>query len=465
MSSNTSRTRLVVYTVLTGSKEALGNPLAQLPPDASSDLDIDFVCFTDNRALSSPVWSFRYLDRLPLPPEKASRRPKAMPQDYLPEWEYSLYIDNIVLFKRLPQAADLRTERPYLFKLFKHPTRNNPMQEAEAILQIGYEKAERVAAQLDFYAKLMPLEEITPLSTCTVMLRQHGHAQVQGFGRTWWEQILNFCKRDQMSFDFSLKSSGAAVEYFPGTMGDSELVYKTVNMHAGRVLANFDPVRYGWIHRDDPEARRDPRAHYLKAGQHTGQDYAARSELLEFLSYRYGSSLGNQVAPRRNLAAPLQLLLQPYRLEAQGRMLIVRVLAEGETAFDAAEAGQAEVVLATFMGVKYEGVRLELTSAQLASGAIRLQPDARGYELVILLGLPGELLTQAYAMLVPVLTATRGLLCAIACTPAAVVDVARVEQAMLQLRGSCLTGVQQSLHDSLEQPLRNSLLSFEWGGG
>jgi len=122
-------------------------------------------------------------------------------------------------------------------------------------------------------------------------------------------------------------------------------------------------------------------------------------------------------------------------------------------------------VLATFMGAKYEGVRLELTSAQLASGTIRLQPDARGYELVVLLGLPGELLTQAYAMLVPVLTAARGLLCAIACTPAAVMDVARVEQAMLQLRGSCLTGVQQSLHDSLEQPLRNSLLSFEWGGG
>lgn len=462
MSTTTSRPRLVIYTVLTGSKEPLGNPLTELPPGASSDLELDFVCFTDNRSLQSDVWTFRYLDQLPLPPEKLSRRPKAMPAEYLPEWEYSLYIDNIVQFKRLPQASDLHSERPYVFKLFQHPTRSDPLQEAEAILQVGYEKAERIANQLDFYAKLMPLESITPLSTCTVMLRQHGHPLVQRFGQVWWEQILTFCKRDQMSFDFALKWSGAAVEYFPGTMNASDLVYKTVNMHAGRVLANFDPVRYGWIHRDDPQAQRDPRRHYLEHGKHTGRDYAARDELLEFLCYRYGSSLGNQIAPRRNIAAPLQALLQSRRQAERGRMLVLRVAAEGETALEAEESHRAEVVLATFVGVNYEGVRLEISSAQVAAGSMSLQPDPQGYDLIIVLGLPGELLSRVCAMLMPVLTAPSGLMCALTTTPTPVLELARVEQALAQMRGHCEAGAQQSQHDSLDQPLRNSLVSLHW---
>ena len=74
--------RLVVYTVLIGDKEPLGNPLAALER-SDTDLDIDFVCFTDNRALRSDVWRFHYIDSGHLPAEKLSRRPKALPHEYL----------------------------------------------------------------------------------------------------------------------------------------------------------------------------------------------------------------------------------------------------------------------------------------------------------------------------------------------------------------------------------------------
>ena len=77
--------RLAVYTVLLGDKEPLGNPLAELPPGSTTDLTIDFVCFTDSRAHASEVWSLRYLEGGQLPAEKLSRRPKALPDEYLPD--------------------------------------------------------------------------------------------------------------------------------------------------------------------------------------------------------------------------------------------------------------------------------------------------------------------------------------------------------------------------------------------
>ena len=45
-----ARQRLAIYTALVGAKEELGNPIADLPAGATSDLDLDFVCLTDNPA-------------------------------------------------------------------------------------------------------------------------------------------------------------------------------------------------------------------------------------------------------------------------------------------------------------------------------------------------------------------------------------------------------------------------------
>ena len=91
---------LAVYTVLTGDKEPLGNPIARLQ-SAHTDLKIDFICFTDNRTLTSEVWQCRLFDAHNLPPEKSSRRPKALPHEYLYDYDFSLYLDNSCELKRL----------------------------------------------------------------------------------------------------------------------------------------------------------------------------------------------------------------------------------------------------------------------------------------------------------------------------------------------------------------------------
>lgn len=455
-------TKLVVYTVLTGSKEPLGNPLAELPPGSTSDLELSYVCFTDNRRLRSDVWEMRYIDQLPLPPEKLSRRPKALPHEYLQDWEFSLYLDNITVFKRLPQASDLATGGAYLFKAFKHATRSNPLQEAEAIVQLGYESADRICSQLDLYARQFPLESISPLSTCTVLLRQHRHPAVAAFGSIWWEQILNFGKRDQMSFDFALRWTRTRLEHFPGLKHDSDLIQNTANIQPNRVHANFDAVRYAWAHAGDAAAQADPRQHYLDHGRLSGQTYAARSDLLEFLCHRNGSSLGSRIAPRRGMAAALQDLLAPRRGKT-GTLLLLRVQDGGPTAFSTEEMDRAERSLCSYVP-GHTGTKLELASAQLAEGRLAFRAGEHSFDLLILIGVPGPLLTQAHALLRATL-APAGQMLVLASSPCALADVAKVEAAIASgLSQPCLASVQSSRHDALDAPLANSLVAFEWGG-
>ncbi|WP_271009651.1 glycosyltransferase domain-containing protein [Paucibacter sp. B51] len=456
------RPRLVIYTVLTGSKEPLGDPLAELERARDdTDLDIGFVCFTDNRALRSPVWEFRYLDDTPLPPEKLSRRPKALPHEYLPDWEYSLYVDNIVRFKRMPRAADLQCASPYAFRTFRHTTRSNPRQEAEAIVQLGYESVDRLSAQLDFYATRMPLSDITPLSTCTVILRQHMHPVLVKFGVIWWEQILNFCKRDQMSFDFAIHCAQAQIDYLPGLKHDNDLIQNSANIQPNRVHANFDAVRYAWMHRQDPAARANPRQHYLDHGRFEGRSYNARLELFEYLCYQAGSSLGAQVAPRRQVAATLNDWLTPWRGKP-GRLLLVSITGAEPAAFEAEERARAEAALCAFLP-GCVGTRIELRAEQLAGGELAFRPDDGGFDLIVVLGASGRLLKPLLSLVAGAFK-PQGQMLVLASESAPLADVAALESAIALKTGSpCRARVQGSRHDSLDAGLPNSLLGFEWG--
>ncbi|WP_428508118.1 glycosyltransferase domain-containing protein [Roseateles sp.] len=470
MTTTAARPRLVIYTVLTGSKEPLGDPLAGMPPGLrqDSDLEIGFVCFTDNRALRSEVWQFRYIDDIPLPAEKLSRRPKALPHEYLQDWDYSLYVDNIVVFKRLPQQRDLALDAPEfaagspVFRTFPHTTRSNPQQEAEAIIQLGYESAERICGQLDFYAGKKALAEITPLSTCTVILRQHMHPTLIRFGQTWWEQILNFCKRDQMSFDFARQWSGAQIRYFAGLKHDNDLIQNSANISPNRVHANFDAVRYAWQHRSDAAAQKDPRQHYLDHGRHEGKQFSAPLELLEFLCHRHGSSLGSRIAPRRQMASALQQLLQPRR-QAGGRLLLVQVAAAGPLAFDAEERARAEAALCAFLPA-HRGTRIDLTEAQLAGGQLAFRPEDGGFDLVLVIGAPGASLHAVHTLVAGALLPI-GLLCLLGSESCELSEVAAVEAALtarLGGTGRCRAQLHGTQHDGATEALANGLLAFSW---
>jgi hypothetical protein len=307
--------KLVVYTVLTGDKEKLGNPVCKLL-SSYSDLHIDFICLTDNADLKSDIWKCQTFSTNGLQPEKSSRRPKALPHEYFKDYRYSLYLDNICELKRLPNSHDLihSPNSRYVFRLFKHSTRKTLIEEAHAIATLGYETAENLIRQLFSYSRLVPLNDVSPLSTCTVLLREHMHPSIVRHGQLWWEHILNFSKRDQMSFDFTRVLVGAEVIYLPGDKFANDLIYEHANHSSNRRLANLDQLKLE-IYRE--MLRNRTKEHETRVTISESEYALVPSSELELLTFLTSSTLGHYDISGRHLTTDLQSLLSTYKNQVE----------------------------------------------------------------------------------------------------------------------------------------------------
>lgn len=388
--------KLVIYTCLFGDKESIGNPLARLM-QYETDLELDFICFTDNRQLTSDIWQFIYLEDH-LSGERLSRKPKTMPHLYLQQYEYSLYIDNIVEFKRLPSSSDLVTDREYLFKLFKH-TRTNLQQEADAIVSLGYDEPNMIVEQLAHYQKQFPLESITPLSTCTVIFRSHKHPKIIKFGQTWWEQFLTYSKRDQMSFDFCLKYLNYQVEYFDKPKNENDLIYKTDNIR-GRVRASFDTTKYAWIHRDEPDAVSNPKQHFLNANKEHDLDYTRKIDILGYLCYKNQSSLANYISPRRNVSGIINDML--IRRTTTPHILFASIENNHKLAYSSQEHNAAANTIHQWLASNSKNAQSKVItiSHQLLRQKFKLNDSNAVFSKYILLNIDNENITYVINALV-----------------------------------------------------------------
>ena len=400
-----------------------------------------------------------------LPPEKLSRRPKAMPHAYFPTARYSLYIDNTVAFKRLPQASDLATAAPQLFKAFQHARHTQLDQEAYAIAMLGYEDAATICRQLAFYGQRLPLAEVSPLTTGTVLLREHHDPTVQRFGTLWWESILAYSKRDQLSLDVARRMAGCGVEYWPGVTRDNAFVRWQGSLAPSRLRASFDPQRYAWQHRDEPEAQRDPKGHALAHGRGADADCQRPARVLELLAYQQRSSLGAQVSPRRGIADALEALCVPFKREG-ARCVVVRV--QGDTAplaYAADELDAAGRALAVLMGQGVETSLLDLPLADLAqTGRVYTAGSGPAYDLAVVLGPRGADLPALAQKLVRLLAPAAGGL-VLACAGEVTLDQAlQAERAVAAVVGVPVsTALQPSQHDSQPGLLANALVGLRWG--
>ncbi len=379
-----NKKRIVVYTALIGDKESLGNPLDFLTPDARTDLEYTFICFTDRTDLQSRVWNFVQMDSSHLPADKLSRRPKALAHEYLQNWDYSLYIDNIVKFKRLLTSADLEHSKPYLLRMYRHLTRKTLTQEAEALVSFGYDEVNTLNNQIEFYGNTGQTDKVTPLSTGTVILRSHKHPQLIQLGVEWWEHILAFSKRDQMSFDRARMRAGCEVDYFDGTIIDNPMFTSTSNLE-NRVLSSFDEKRYYWKHRKQITSPKDSKKHFLATGAINHDDYKRKINLFEYLCLKYGSSLGSRVSPRRNVSQFLHDSLWPMFYK-EGRMLLIHVKDSSlETGFLDQEFEPAAKVFANMLP-RFKGQLMTIEAKDLMQASLVPNAGEPVFDFIVFFG-------------------------------------------------------------------------------
>lgn len=194
-----------VYTVLLGQYEELN----EQPVSISSS--IPFICLTDDPELTSETWQIRLVSPVFAMDEIRSQRDiKLRPHVYLPEFSASLYIDNSVLLKDIPENIIEQYGLESGICLPEHSFRNTVLNEFIEVAKLGFDDQTRIFEQLNHYLVDCPsvLEE-KPYWTA-ILLRSHTDCRIQRMMEIWAGHVFRYSRRDQLSINLAFKLAGTA---------------------------------------------------------------------------------------------------------------------------------------------------------------------------------------------------------------------------------------------------------------
>ena len=190
--------RSCVYTTLYGNLDSLPEqPVRQYS-------QLDFIAFVDDPGIVSNTWSLRQLPaRIATDLSRSARYPKLHPHRLLPDYEASLYIDCTVQLQQPPEAIfeNLLFGHSETMACLRHSHRDNVLDEVRAVLHLDYDDPDRCLQQLSDYARA-GFRGLVPLTWNGMLLRFHHHPAVSSFMELWWEQVLRYSRRDQLSFGY-----------------------------------------------------------------------------------------------------------------------------------------------------------------------------------------------------------------------------------------------------------------------
>ena len=201
--------RLVVYTAVLDEKQ----PLREAPIAAESTAD--FVCLTNDPALRSDTWQVVPVEpRMPTDLVRSERFLKIFGHRALEGYDRSLWVDNAVELHAPPEtfvdgwleSADVAAPM--------HTFYRSLLDEAQASVDQGKDDHLRVFEQLAHYLHTWPgTVEANP--HWTALLARRRTPEVEAAMTTWWEHVLRYSRRDQVSFGVAMADSGLRVNSVP----------------------------------------------------------------------------------------------------------------------------------------------------------------------------------------------------------------------------------------------------------
>jgi hypothetical protein len=260
-----SEPRCVVYTCMFGFGEHFNDF------EYERDPRIAFVCFTDDPDLRSDFWEIRVIGTEMLDAPRAAKRIKAMPDRFLWQYDWSLYIDNTVRLKTQPRELFDRYLATAVSPLvcFRHPWRRCVYDEAEAVIESQLDDPERVRKQMAFY-RHMGYPEQAGLAKGAFLLRRHHDRRLVKVMQRWHQQVLRHSLRDQLSLNPVAWFERFEIGYLDLDFLEYELLEWPLIKDDLRVPRDFDDVRYRELH---PDIDMNCRKHYLLHGAAEGRPY------------------------------------------------------------------------------------------------------------------------------------------------------------------------------------------------
>lgn len=251
-----NRRKIVIYTAIFGGYDKL------LLPERI-DKNIDYVCFTDQPRNNYGVWQMRSAPYYHPDPTRIARWVKTHPHELFPDYEVAVWLDaNIVLKGDVNKYIEMVLLEDAHLGFVSHPHRDCFYEEAEACKRLGKDTATIIDQQVDHYRR-QGLPPHQPLFETGFMVVRLGSATATAALYSWWQQIEQFSRRDQLGLAWvihhlsglrivSLLPQGASVRdhddfnYFRHT---SARVLKIPNklLQLGQVVGPADDVAFSHV--------------------------------------------------------------------------------------------------------------------------------------------------------------------------------------------------------------------------
>lgn len=225
--------KIALYTAVTGGYEVRSEILSSTVAMSTPTDGVGCFRFADSPDSSGGLerhhGGFRWREvqddpRVPGDPIRSARALKILGHPLLSSYDVTVWVDNRVRLKIgpaelverfLPPGADLAVPT--------HCHRASLADEFDAVLDARLEDPRRVREQRSAYTRQGPSLLAQPVPWTAILIRRNTPA-VRRFNSVWWEQVLRYSRRDQLSFSYAQQMvSDVRVVRFPVNNFDSDI--------------------------------------------------------------------------------------------------------------------------------------------------------------------------------------------------------------------------------------------------
>lgn len=216
------KARIALYSAITGHYE---RPSEILPASIVEALPagVDLFRFTDSVDSSSEPpdtvgsgWrEVHVTPRVPFDPIRSARAIKILGNPALAQYDVTIWVDNRIHLKVSPEELVERflpSDCDMAVPL--HSFHASLAAEFDAILDGWVDDPRRVREQRSVYRRAVPALLAQRVSWTAILIRRN-NAAIRTFNALWWEQVLRYSRRDQLSFPYACEMSpGLGVAHF-----------------------------------------------------------------------------------------------------------------------------------------------------------------------------------------------------------------------------------------------------------
>ncbi|MFM2355856.1 MAG: hypothetical protein RLZZ528_1592 [Pseudomonadota bacterium] len=193
---------IVLYSTLYGEREPLN-------PDCFGGFRADRTVVVSDRPREVPPGVELIVEPEPVSdPARASRRAKLMPHRFFPDADWTICLDNKSKLLRDPREiiAVLSARTDADFFAYPHFRRTCVYQEIRAVLENGLDDPGVVRERWRTYRREGMPRNAGLIEGHFIVRRKSD--EVASFGEAWFDQVMRYSRRDQLSFPYLVWKTG-----------------------------------------------------------------------------------------------------------------------------------------------------------------------------------------------------------------------------------------------------------------